>query len=228
MTPSQVKTRRWQRHQVDLPVDIVFLNGMSKMMVPGRGIEISEGGMAFYAGIEVQPGDLMEVEFKTPGYARVAGIVRDRACFCFGLEFLTPLQTDNDRISVSRLAAFALEQGRLAETELLAPVGTSGFDKIRAAENAAAAYVMLGRLLREQGKPAATRTADRAAALFLWMKDIYLRQKELETKRLRRQMEAVRRVAFLLLEVDQRAETEPKPPSVLARPVREWPRAMSG
>jgi hypothetical protein len=47
--------------------------------------------MALYVGIHLEPGDLMEVEFETPYCARVAGIVRSRVGYCFGLEFLTPL-----------------------------------------------------------------------------------------------------------------------------------------
>ena len=84
-------TRRWQRHSVDLPVRIFPSNGISPPVRPGRGSEISEGGMALYVGIHLEPGDLMEVEFEIPHRTRVAGIVRNRVGYCFGLEFLTPL-----------------------------------------------------------------------------------------------------------------------------------------
>ncbi len=47
--------------------------------------------MALYVGIHLEPGDLMEVEFDTPHRVRVAGIVRSKVGYCFGLEFLTPL-----------------------------------------------------------------------------------------------------------------------------------------
>ncbi len=47
--------------------------------------------MALYVGIQLEPGDLMEVEFETPHCVRVAGIVRSKVGYCFGLEFLTPL-----------------------------------------------------------------------------------------------------------------------------------------
>jgi len=60
--PLRANTRRWPRHQVDLPVSIV-LNGTPRMVVPGRATEISEGGMALYAGmIHPKPGDLMEID----------------------------------------------------------------------------------------------------------------------------------------------------------------------
>ena len=91
MRISPANTRRWQRHLVDLPVRILPSNGISQTPLPGRGSEISEGGMALYVGIHLEPGDLMEVEFETPHCVRVAGIVRSKVGYCFGLEFLTPL-----------------------------------------------------------------------------------------------------------------------------------------
>jgi hypothetical protein len=192
--------RRWQRYHVDLPVSVVLLEGMSRMVVPGRATEISEGGMALYAGlIRPKPGDLMEVEFQTPSYARVAGIIRNRACFCFGLELLTPpFPADQETTSGAQLAAFALEQGHRAEAKPLVPAAAKGFHQIKAAENAAAAYATLAQVLRLEGKPAQAQIADRVAALFLRMKDVYLRQKKLGMKRLRRQIAALRRVALLL------------------------------
>ncbi len=47
--------------------------------------------MALYVGSQLEPGDLMEVEFEIPHRTRVTGIVRSRMGYCFGLEFLTPL-----------------------------------------------------------------------------------------------------------------------------------------
>src|SRR5215469_10641345 len=91
---SPVNTRRWMRHPVELPVRISPRGGDSRFAIPGRGIEISEGGMTLYAGLPLKPGDFMEVEFETAGGARIAAVVRNRTGFCFGLEFLTPLGAD--------------------------------------------------------------------------------------------------------------------------------------
>ena len=55
---------------------------------------MSEGGMTLYAGLPLQPGEYMDVEFQTPGRARVSAVVRSRMGYCFGLEFLTPLGSD--------------------------------------------------------------------------------------------------------------------------------------
>jgi PilZ domain-containing protein len=85
------KTRRWDRLPVDLPVRVVTSKGFSSTVVEGRGTEMSEGGMTLYAGILLNPGDLLELEFDTPTHSRVPAIVRSKNGFCFGLEFITPL-----------------------------------------------------------------------------------------------------------------------------------------
>jgi PilZ domain len=84
-------TRRWNRLPVDLPVRVVTSKGFSTTVVPGRGTEMSEGGMVLYAGIMLNPGDLLELEFDLPIHSRVAAVVRSRNGFCFGLEFIAPL-----------------------------------------------------------------------------------------------------------------------------------------
>jgi hypothetical protein len=189
MMPTPVNTRRWQRQQVDLPVSVVVLNGMSRMVVPGRATEISEGGMALYAGmIHPRRGDLMEVEFRIPSYARVTAMIRSRSCFCFGLEFLTPGLSENKTNVGAQVAAFALKQGCLAETEPMA----------QAAEDAAAAYLMLAQVLRLEGKSTEAEIADRAVVLFLRLKDICLRQEAEKMRRLRRKIAALYRTSSLL------------------------------
>jgi PilZ domain len=92
MLPSP-STRRWQRHPVDLPVRVAVANGFSTTLVSGRGTELSEGGMELYAGLWLKPGDLLEVEFGIPCRLRMMAVVRHRSGYCFGLEFIAPLQT---------------------------------------------------------------------------------------------------------------------------------------
>ncbi len=85
------KTRRWERLPVDINVRVVTSKGFSSTVVPGRGTELSEGGMLLYAGILLNPGDLLEIEFDTPVHSKVPAIVRSRNGYCFGLEFISPL-----------------------------------------------------------------------------------------------------------------------------------------
>ncbi len=82
-----INTRRWHRYPVCLPVLIAVNTSAANTTVPGLVCEISRMGMELYGGVNLQPGDLMEVEFQTPDRIRVVGIVRSRSGFCFGLEF---------------------------------------------------------------------------------------------------------------------------------------------
>lgn len=78
--------RRHLRYRTNTPVFIV-IPGASKA-VPGLVSKLSRTGMEVYAGVNAQPGDLMEVEFRATGRTiRVAGTVRHRSFFCFGVEF---------------------------------------------------------------------------------------------------------------------------------------------
>jgi hypothetical protein len=89
--PTPPSTRRWRRLPVDFDVSVVTARGFSTTVVPGRGTELSQGGMVLYAGVLLRPGDLLEIEFTTARHSRTTAIVRSRNGFCFGLEFIAPL-----------------------------------------------------------------------------------------------------------------------------------------
>lgn len=88
------ETRRWPRYQVELPVRIIALNGVLTTPVTGRGSAISRAGMALQAGIALNPGDLMQLQFPTTDPSRVNAVVRNRNGSCLGLEFLSQLPLD--------------------------------------------------------------------------------------------------------------------------------------
>lgn len=74
-----------------MPVKVVTSRGFSSTVVEGRGTELSQGGMELYAGLLLNPGDMLEIEFEMPIHSRLTAIIRSRNGFCFGLEFITPL-----------------------------------------------------------------------------------------------------------------------------------------
>jgi hypothetical protein len=86
---------------------------------------MSEGGMALYAGIALDPGDLMEIEFLTPNHARMLGVVRDRNGFCIGLEFVTPLTPEGEKAKAAahrtpvKESAYAVLRRKEAEIKRL-------------------------------------------------------------------------------------------------------------
>lgn len=66
----------------------IAIPGATSKVVPGLLSKISRTGMELYAGIRMEPGEVMEVEFRTMGRTiHVAGEVRNRSGFCYGLEF---------------------------------------------------------------------------------------------------------------------------------------------
>jgi hypothetical protein len=82
-------TRRYPRYHMHTPV-FVPVPGNKNVVVRGLVSKLSRTGMELYAGVNLEPGELMEVEFRITGKTiRVAGIVRNRSGFCFGLEFCT-------------------------------------------------------------------------------------------------------------------------------------------
>jgi hypothetical protein len=84
---DSTKTRRYHRYRLHTPV-IIAVPGAPNIVVPGLVSKLSRTGMELYAGVTLQPGDLMEVEFRPPGKTiRVAAVVCNRSGFCFGLEF---------------------------------------------------------------------------------------------------------------------------------------------
>jgi hypothetical protein len=164
-------TRRWTRHQVKLPVRIIAPNETSEIIVPGLTTEISQGGMALYGGVPLQPGDVMAVEFETSNRLRVAALVRDRYGYCFGLEFLGLLPSEATEISGSDLSQIAGEGDSIPAADQLL---------VAAATNSAATSVQT------------VYGEDEMLALFLKKHEAYLRQKDLDLKRLRYEIQEIR------------------------------------
>lgn len=102
MTTSYTNTRRWQRYPVDLPVRFLPCSRLPAIAVTARGTELSQGGMALHTGFDMEPDDLMEVEFLTPHPWKVMATVRNRSGHYFGLEFLAKLSRQASGVPKSR------------------------------------------------------------------------------------------------------------------------------
>jgi hypothetical protein len=134
--------------------------------------------MALYGGVPMQPGDLMEVEFQTASRLRVAGSVRDRDGYCFGLEFLGLMPEEDAELAALDFAAMVREQGGSAELDMaLNPPG------LTALENNPIDAI--------SGEVA--RGASEIFALFLERHEAYLQQKESEIQRMRREISEIRK-----------------------------------
>jgi hypothetical protein len=105
-TPTRNNTRRWGRHHLDVPIRVIVHRSRKTSFFPGRGNELSEGGLSVTAGVELKPGDEAEIEF-TPPYSgapiRIRGVVRNRHGYRYGMEFLA--QDARELEQVERLRA---------------------------------------------------------------------------------------------------------------------------
>jgi PilZ domain len=99
---SGAAQRRWRRFQFDVPIRLV-VQGSHRTEVVGRGCDLSEGGIAVHAPIDMNVGDLVEVEL-TPAYSgmpvRVRAIVRNRCRYIYGLEFQANDAVEQERIDL--------------------------------------------------------------------------------------------------------------------------------
>lgn len=104
---SVVNTRRWKRYKLDVPVRIIVHNRMKTKIVDGRGNELNEGGLCIAAGVELQIGDRVQVEF-TPPYSgepvRARADVKDRNGYSYGMEFVALESEDIENIMQIRAA----------------------------------------------------------------------------------------------------------------------------
>ena len=76
---ESINTRRFIRYRMHTPV-FIALPGAPSHVVPGLVSKLSRAGMEIYAGVNLQPGDLMEVEFRTTDKTIwIAGTVRNRS-----------------------------------------------------------------------------------------------------------------------------------------------------
>lgn len=91
------KLRRWPRYKLNLPVRVVAQRGDKVVIVPGRGNELNEGGLAVFVGMELGVDEQISLEF-TPPYTgtplRARCTVRDRNGYTYGLEFLCETEQD--------------------------------------------------------------------------------------------------------------------------------------
>ncbi len=103
--PFEVQ-RRWKRYQIRVPVRLIVHRGDVTTRMNARGTELNEGGMCVFAGLELNVGDQVEVEFTAPYVSdplRVWGAVRNRYGYYYGIEFL--VENASEREQVERFRA---------------------------------------------------------------------------------------------------------------------------
>ncbi len=86
------ENRRSPRYSVDVRLRLIISQGGKKVVVHGRGNDISENGMAMFVAHDLEVGTRAEVEFTLP-YSRqplrVGATLRNRNGYRYGVEFMT-------------------------------------------------------------------------------------------------------------------------------------------
>ena len=93
--------RRWKRFHIEVPVRLVVHRPAYATSITGRGTELNEGGMCVFAGIELRLGDQVAIEFIPPHGEvplRLWAVVRNRAGYYYGLEFLAENIGERDQV----------------------------------------------------------------------------------------------------------------------------------
>jgi TonB family protein len=80
------------RYPLSVPVDVTVLRSGVPDTVPGRSLDVCEGGLAAVLAADLHPGDSVGVQLRLPemGVALQAkAIIRHRAALRYGMEFLS-------------------------------------------------------------------------------------------------------------------------------------------
>jgi TonB family protein len=83
--------RRIPRYKLAVPLDLTVLRSGVPDSIPGRTLEIGEGGMGVVAASQLLLGEFVRVEFLLPHMSspvRATAVVRYQTERCFGLQFL--------------------------------------------------------------------------------------------------------------------------------------------
>jgi len=88
---APVSTRSVPRYKLTVPLALTVLRSGIPNNIPGRAIEIGEGGMGIVSASQLLIGESVRVEFLVPhtnAPVRATAVVRYQSAKCFGLQFL--------------------------------------------------------------------------------------------------------------------------------------------
>jgi TonB family protein len=91
LSPEIASTRSVPRYKLTVPLALTVLRSGIPNDIPGRAVEIGEGGMGVVSSSQLLIGESVRVEFLVPHTStpvRATAVVRYRNAKCFGLQFL--------------------------------------------------------------------------------------------------------------------------------------------
>src|SRR5215471_17851932 len=97
--------RRWPRFAVDLSLRVRVPDSPEKEYVLAHGRDVSQGGMALYVPVELEIGDVADLELSFPGVdapVSLRATVKNRKGFHYGVEFIDPT-TEQQNVILTNL-----------------------------------------------------------------------------------------------------------------------------
>jgi PilZ domain len=91
--PKGREQRRWERYNVTIDVNITAVVNGQQSTFGGQVCDVSKGGLRLFVTREIEPGSSLTLEFLLPYHSNelmVRGVVRNRAGFTHGVEFISP------------------------------------------------------------------------------------------------------------------------------------------
>jgi len=89
---KELVPRRTRRFPIAIPVDVTVLRSGVPDSIPGRSLDLGEGGLALVLAGELHAGDPVAIEFRLPNLSsavQAKAVVRHQAQLRCGLEFLS-------------------------------------------------------------------------------------------------------------------------------------------
>jgi len=83
--------RRYKRYRIDVGLRVTVRSGDLLKTVQGHGSDVGQGGLAAHIAIELEIGDVVELQITLPYSSRpltVNAAVRNRESYSYGMEFL--------------------------------------------------------------------------------------------------------------------------------------------
>ncbi len=100
-TSSDRAARRTHRYNLAVPIDVTVLRSGVPDCIPGRAVNVCEGGLGAVVAGELHSGDSVGVEFRLPATGsqfHAKAVVRYESRLQFGLEFQSLSQQQRDMI----------------------------------------------------------------------------------------------------------------------------------
>jgi hypothetical protein len=91
--PKGREQRRWERYNVTIDVNVTTVLNGQYASFSGQVCDVSKGGLRLFVTRAIEPGSSLSLEFLLPYHSSelaVRGVVRNRAGFTHGVEFISP------------------------------------------------------------------------------------------------------------------------------------------